>query len=82
MGEGFRRPGGSVAIETITAASRFTAEAPEPGAEHPCWRARQLARLGIPLALAEAVADHVDWHQIAALVCRGCPPRLALQIVM
>jgi hypothetical protein len=46
------------------------------------WRARQLARLGIPLALAEAVADHVDWHQIAALVCRGCPPRLALQIVM
>jgi len=46
------------------------------------WRARQLARLGIPRALAEAVADHVDWHQIAALVCRGCPPRLALQIVM
>jgi hypothetical protein len=46
------------------------------------WRARQLARLGIPRALAEAVADHVDWHQIAALVRRGCPPRLALQIVM
>ena len=46
------------------------------------WRARQLARLGIPRALAEAVADHVDWHQIAALVCRGCPPRLALQIVL
>ena len=46
------------------------------------WRARQLTRLGIPQALAEAVADHVDWHQIAALVRRGCPPRLALQIVM
>ena len=46
------------------------------------WRARQLTRLGIPWALAEAVADHVDWHQIAALVRRGCPPRLALQIVM
>ena len=46
------------------------------------WRARQLARLGIPRALAEAVADHVDWHQIAALVRCGCPPRLALQIVM
>ena len=46
------------------------------------WRARQLARLGIPWALAEAVADYVDWHQIAALVCRGCPPRLALQIVL
>ena len=46
------------------------------------WRTRQLTRLGIPIALAEAVADHVDWHQIAALVCRGCPPRLALRIVM
>ena len=46
------------------------------------WRARQLARLGLPSALAEAVADHVDWHQIAALVGRGCPPRLALRIVM
>ena len=31
---------------------------------------------------AEAVADHVDWHQVAALVRRGCPPRLALHIVM
>jgi hypothetical protein len=46
------------------------------------WRAGQLARLGIPAVLAEAVADHVDWHQIAALICRGCPPRLALQIAM
>ena len=46
------------------------------------WRVRQLTRLGIPRALAESVADHVDWHQIAALVCRGCPPRLALQIVL
>jgi hypothetical protein len=45
------------------------------------WRARQLTRLGIPRALAETVADRVDWHQIAALVRRGCPPRLALQIV-
>jgi hypothetical protein len=46
------------------------------------WRARQLTRLGIPRPLAEAVADHVDWHQISALVRRGCPPRLALQIVL
>ena len=46
------------------------------------WRARQLTRFGIPVALAEAVADYVDWHQIAALIRRGCPPRLALQIVM
>jgi hypothetical protein len=45
------------------------------------WRATQLTRLGIPLSLAQTSADHVDWHQIAKLVGRGCPPRLALQIV-
>jgi DNA-binding NarL/FixJ family response regulator len=26
-------------------------------------------------------ADHVDWHQVAKLVQRGCPPQLALRIV-
>jgi hypothetical protein len=45
------------------------------------WRVRQLTRLGIPCSLAQAAADHVDWHQVAKLVRRGCPPRLALQIV-
>jgi hypothetical protein len=45
------------------------------------WRMTQLKRLGIPRPLADAVADHVDWHEIAALVQRGCAPRLALQIV-
>ena len=44
------------------------------------WRAAQLTRLGFPLG--EAVADHMDWHEIAALVHRGCRPRLALNIVM
>ena len=45
------------------------------------WRVRQLTRLGIPWSLAQAVADHVDWHQVARLVQLGCPPRLALDIV-
>jgi hypothetical protein len=45
------------------------------------WRAAQLRRLGIPGPVAEAAADAVDWHQIAALVRRGCPPQLALRIV-
>ena len=45
------------------------------------WRVTQLTRLGIPWSLAQAVADHVDWHQVAKLVRRGCPPGLALQIV-
>jgi hypothetical protein len=45
------------------------------------WRVAQLRRLGVPGPLAEADADHVDWHQIARLVRRGCAPRLALRIV-
>jgi hypothetical protein len=45
------------------------------------WRVAQLTRLGVPWSLAQAAADHVDWHQVAGLVHRGCPARLALQIV-
>jgi hypothetical protein len=37
------------------------------------WRVARLARLGIPWPVAEAAAGHVDWHQMAALVQRGCP---------
>jgi len=45
------------------------------------WRVAQLVRLGIPAQLAETAADHVDWHQVATLIRRGCPPLLALRIV-
>jgi hypothetical protein len=45
------------------------------------WRVAQLVRLGIPVLLAETAADHVDWHQVAKLIQRGCPPLLALRIV-
>jgi hypothetical protein len=45
------------------------------------WRVSQLTRLGISGPLAEIYADGVDWHQIARLVQRGCPPHLALRIV-
>ena len=45
------------------------------------WRVSQLTRLGLPGSLAEIYADHIDWHQIARLVQRGCPPQLALRIV-
>jgi hypothetical protein len=45
------------------------------------WRVRQLTGLGISWSLARAAAGHVDWHQVAELVRRGCPPRLALRIV-
>jgi hypothetical protein len=46
------------------------------------WRVGQLTRLGIPEPLADSLAARVDWHQIAALVQRGCPPWLALRIVL
>ena len=45
------------------------------------WRVARLAQFGIPQSLAEIYADHIDWHQVARLVQRGCPPRLALRIV-
>jgi hypothetical protein len=45
------------------------------------WRAEQLRRLGVSSILAEPFADDVDWHALSALIERGCPPRLALEIV-
>jgi hypothetical protein len=45
------------------------------------WRVSQLMRLGVPKPLAELYADRIDWHQIALLIQRGCPPPLALRIV-
>lgn len=45
------------------------------------WRVSQLTSLGMPGSLAEIYADRADWHQIARLMRRGCPLRLALRIV-
>jgi hypothetical protein len=45
------------------------------------WRTEQLQRLGLSRILAETYADLVDWHELAALVARGCSPQLALEIV-
>ena len=45
------------------------------------WRTAQLFRLGLPRVLAEAFAGRVDWHEVAELVRRGCPPLLAVEIV-
>jgi hypothetical protein len=46
------------------------------------WRAEQLCRLGLSGAIADAFASAVDWHELADLVARGCPPALALEIVL
>jgi hypothetical protein len=44
------------------------------------WRAEQLRRLGLSRIVAETFAGLVDWHEVAALVARGCSPELALEI--
>jgi hypothetical protein len=44
------------------------------------WRAEQLRRLGLSRILAWTFAGLLDWHEVAALVGRGCPPELALEI--
>lgn len=58
--------------------------AADPGADEDelvrAWREEQLVRLGLMPALARAFADFVDWHDVASLVRRGCPPMLALEI--
>jgi hypothetical protein len=43
-------------------------------------RAEQLRRLGLSRILADTFAGLVDWHEIAALVARGCPPELPLEV--
>jgi hypothetical protein len=74
------RPGSSVP-ETETPLTRAGHEAIDHRDPVHEWRVWQLTRLGISWSLAQAVADHVDWHQVARLVQHGCPPRLALDIV-
>jgi hypothetical protein len=44
------------------------------------WRVEQLGKLGLSTVIADAVANLVDWHEVARLVEKGCPPELALEI--
>jgi hypothetical protein len=53
---------------------------PEAGAVH-AWRVSRLAGLGVAWPVAEAIADRVDWHDVARLVQRGCPAALAVEIL-
>jgi hypothetical protein len=45
------------------------------------WKLEQLEKLGVSRIKAALFAGFVDWHDIAALVSRGCSPELALEIV-
>ena len=48
------------------------------------WRFSQLTRSGFPPeeAITLATRVDVDLHQAADLVARGCPPSLALRILL
>ena len=48
------------------------------------WRFSQLAKSGYGTEDAIELATHtdVDLHQAADLVARGCPPALALRILL
>jgi len=61
-------------------ASRQDDSDPEAGSVH-AWRVAQLIRLGLARQVAEAVADRVDWHEVAKLVRLGCPAALAVSII-
>jgi hypothetical protein len=68
-------------MSSYTAAEPSAYEsAAESGIVH-AWRVSQLIRLGLAWPVAEAVADKIDWHEVAKLVRRGCPASLAVTIV-
>ena len=48
------------------------------------WRADELERAGYePRAAAEIAARHdIDLHRAVEMLHRGCPPELALQILL
>jgi hypothetical protein len=49
-----------------------------------CWRFEELMRAGYDAGTALIVAGHheVDLHEAIRLVERGCPPALAVEIVL
>jgi hypothetical protein len=48
-----------------------------------CWRIEVLHAAGFPIDAAEVLAAApVDLHETVNLVRRGCPPELALRILL
>jgi hypothetical protein len=64
--------------------AEFDALAEQQAAEIMEWRFSQLARSGFAAedAIRLATRLDVDLHQAADLVARGCPPRLAMRILL
>jgi hypothetical protein len=70
-----------MAMRNGTVAARPQASVDRESCAVHAWRVNQLTRLGLSQAAAEAVADKVDWHEVARLVQRGCPAALAVSII-
>jgi hypothetical protein len=68
-------------MTSSTAAARLQPDADADSDEVHAWRVSQLVRIGLASLVAEAVADDVDWHDVARLVQLGCPASLAVTIV-
>ena len=66
--------------ESVGPVEHLDRDARETLAVH-AWRAEQLRHLGVPAVIADAFADDVDWHALAAMIERGCPLGLAFEIV-
>jgi hypothetical protein len=66
--------------EIATPTEAFDRSAREARLVH-AWRSEQLRSLGLPSLVADAFADVIDWRALSALIERGCPVGLALEIV-
>ena len=68
----------------MTAAQFQELEAAAQADEVVCWRFEALLRAGYDAGNALIVAGHpkIDLHEAARLVERGCPPELAVRIVL
>jgi len=73
--------GGKVDMSRRTAASPSSPVTEVESDLVHAWRVSQLVRLGLASQVADAVADKIDWHEVAKLVGRGCPASLAVAIV-
>jgi hypothetical protein len=48
-----------------------------------CWRFEVLAAAGFPIEVAEVLAEsQVDLHETVDMLRRGCPPELAVRILL
>lgn len=69
--------------ESVRLAKSAGADPPSSSERILAWRLLQFIRLGFQLEQAEALArSRVDHHRVRRMIEAGCPPEVALQIVV